>query len=74
MTDACPIKVAGQKQRVAIAGALVSQPKLLLLDELTTFIDEADQERVVQSVRNVVASDRDVTALWVTHRSVLKKE
>lgn len=33
----------GQKQRVAIAGALVEECKVLLLDELTTFLDESDQ-------------------------------
>lgn len=33
----------GQKQRVAIAGALAEACKVLLLDELTTFLDETDQ-------------------------------
>lgn len=33
----------GQKQRVAIAGALAESCKVLLLDELTTFLDEYDQ-------------------------------
>ena len=33
----------GQKQRVAIAGALAEACKVLLLDELTTFLDENDQ-------------------------------
>lgn len=33
----------GQKQRVAIAGALAEACKVLLLDELTTFLDESDQ-------------------------------
>uniref|UniRef100_A0A2N9FUB4 Integrase catalytic domain-containing protein n=1 Tax=Fagus sylvatica TaxID=28930 RepID=A0A2N9FUB4_FAGSY len=33
----------GQKQRVAIAGALADACKVLLLDELTTFLDESDQ-------------------------------
>jgi len=59
----------GQKQRVAIAGALVEQPELLLLDELTTFLDEADQLGVIQAVRNAVdSSDGAVTAILVTHR------
>nr|POE96211.1 abc transporter i family member 10, chloroplastic [Quercus suber] len=34
----------GQKQRVAIAGALAEACKVLLLDELTTFLDENDQD------------------------------
>lgn len=56
----------GQKQRVAIAGALAECSRVLLLDELTTFLDEADQMGVLEAVRNVVGGS--VTALWVTHR------
>lgn len=37
----------GQKQRVAIAGALAEACKVLLLDELTTFLDEHDQVWVI---------------------------
>lgn len=58
----------GQKQRVAIAGALAEACKVLLLDELTTFLDESDQLGVIKAVRNSLDSSRDVTALWVTHR------
>lgn len=56
----------GQKQRVAIAGALAESSRVLLLDELTTFLDESDQMGVLEAVRNVVGGS--VTALWVTHR------
>lgn len=58
----------GQKQRVAIAGALAEACKVLLLDELTTFLDETDQVGVIKAVRNSLDSSGDVTALWVTHR------
>lgn len=58
----------GQKQRVAIAGALAEACKVLLLDELTTFLDENDQIGVIKAVKNSLASSRGVTALWVTHR------
>ncbi|KAH7434418.1 hypothetical protein KP509_06G016600 [Ceratopteris richardii] len=58
----------GQKQRVAIAGALAECSKVLLLDELTTFLDESDQMGVVEAVRRVVSGSDGVTALWVTHR------
>jgi len=58
----------GQKQRVAIASALIDNPKVLLLDELTTYLDEMDQRTVLEAVAAVVNSPRAVTALWVTHR------
>ncbi|KAM0897521.1 hypothetical protein ACQ4PT_022518 [Festuca glaucescens] len=58
----------GQKQRVAIAGALAEASKVLLLDELTTFLDEYDQMGVVKAVRNSVTAGGEVAALWVTHR------
>ncbi|KAL3499992.1 hypothetical protein ACH5RR_039085 [Cinchona calisaya] len=58
----------GQKQRVAIAGALAEACKVLLLDELTTFLDEADQVGVIKAVKNTLASSEEITALWVTHR------
>ncbi|KAJ4967193.1 hypothetical protein NE237_019042 [Protea cynaroides] len=58
----------GQKQRVAIAGALAEACKVLLLDELTTFLDENDQVGVIKAVKSSLGGSGDVTALWVTHR------
>jgi ABC-type molybdate transport system ATPase subunit len=53
---------------VAPAGALAEDPKLLLLDELTTFLDVEDQFGVLEAVKSVTHQRRDVTAVWVTHR------
>lgn len=36
----------GQKQRVAIARAVIRQPKILLLDEATSALDEESQKKV----------------------------
>jgi Fe-S cluster assembly ATPase SufC len=52
-------------------GALAEDPKLLLLDELTTFLDVEDQFGVLQAVKAITHQRRDVTAVWVTHRCVL---
>ncbi|MBO0836972.1 MAG: ABC transporter ATP-binding protein [Actinobacteria bacterium] len=55
----------GQKQRVSIALALVGNPKIAILDELTTGLDpEARRETwaVIERMR-----DRGVTVILVTH-------
>ena len=51
--------------RVAIAGALAQRPAVLLLDELTTFLDGEDQGAVLATVRRLASPAAGVTALWV---------
>jgi ABC-2 type transport system ATP-binding protein len=55
----------GQKQRLSIALALIGQPKIAILDELSTGLDpQARREawHLIESVR-----DRGVTVILVTH-------
>jgi polar amino acid transport system ATP-binding protein len=55
----------GQQQRVAIARALAMNPKLVLLDEITSALDPELVQEVLQTVKNL-ASD-GATLLIVTH-------
>ncbi|XP_018651783.1 putative multidrug resistance protein 1, 2, 3 (p glycoprotein 1, 2, 3) [Schistosoma mansoni] len=55
----------GQRQRIAIARALVRKPKLLLLDEITSAMDP-ENERYIQNLLTELS--QDCTYLLVTHR------
>ncbi|MDA8299991.1 MAG: ABC transporter ATP-binding protein [Actinomycetota bacterium] len=56
----------GQQQKVAVARAFLSAPRLLLLDEPTTGLDPRSK-REVQSFVSEARRDRGVTILLTTH-------
>jgi ABC-2 type transport system ATP-binding protein len=55
----------GQKQRVSVALALVGNPKLAILDELTTGLDPEARREIWSLIENM--RDRGVTVILVTH-------
>lgn len=57
----------GQKQRIAIARALIKKPAILLLDEATSALDAAS-ERVVQQSIDALAQSKAQTTIIIAHR------
>ncbi|WP_018236201.1 ectoine/hydroxyectoine ABC transporter ATP-binding protein EhuA [Ensifer sp. BR816] len=72
--DEYPSRLSGgQKQRVAIARALALQPKIMLLDEITSALDP----ELVEEVLNVITdlrNETDMTMLLVTHEMGFAKD
>jgi putative ABC transport system ATP-binding protein len=56
----------GQKQRVALGRTLAMQPNILLLDEVTSALDENSKQEVEQTLLHLNQT-RQTTLLWVTH-------
>lgn len=55
----------GQRQRVAIIRALMMEPKILLLDEVTSALDPVLTFEVLQTIRSL--RDQGLTMILVTH-------
>ena len=67
MEDRRPAQLAGgQQQRVAVARAIVSQPKLVLADEPTANLDSRSMEKLMQHFRDLNRMHK-VTFMIATH-------
>ncbi len=61
---------AGERQRIALARALLANPKVLILDEPTSALDEANERAIAETLVRV-AEGR--TAILITHRATLAR-
>lgn len=56
----------GQRQRVGIATALVTSPRLIIADELTTALDSITQRQIVDLLTSLV-DESGASMLFITH-------
>ncbi|MDZ4168582.1 MAG: ABC transporter ATP-binding protein [Coriobacteriia bacterium] len=67
LADRVPHNLSGgEKRKVALAGALVMEPELLVLDEPFEGLDPKAREELVALIRRM-AAEQDVTVVMTTH-------
>ena len=62
--NACKIS-EGQKQKIAIARALIKKPKILILDEAMSSMDSISEARILSNIREYF---KGATLITVSHR------
>lgn len=68
LKDKAPFELSGgQQQRVAIASVLAMQPKIIVLDEPTSFLDPLSAKSILEVVRQL-NMDLKITVILVEHR------
>jgi zinc transport system ATP-binding protein len=56
----------GQQQRVLIAKSLVNDPKLLILDEPTTSVDQETQNKLYALIKKL-NKEKKISIIWTSH-------
>ena len=60
----------GQCQRCAIARVILAQPECLICDEITSSLDDTNQEKVIQVLQKV-KEETNMTILFISHNQSL---
>ncbi|ODV94112.1 hypothetical protein PACTADRAFT_86333 [Pachysolen tannophilus NRRL Y-2460] len=63
----------GQAQRLAIARALLRNPKILILDECTSALDAHSTTKIAELIRDNLSFNKNITTLIITHSEFLMK-
>jgi ATP-binding cassette subfamily B protein len=61
---------AGERQRLALARAILADPKVLVLDEPTSALDEENERAIAETLSTALAGR---TAIVITHRASLTR-
>lgn len=66
--DVSPFEISGgQQRRVAVAGIISMNPKVLVLDELTAGLDPKGREEIFNEIINIYNNDPELTIVLVSH-------
>lgn len=60
----------GEKQRISLARALIRKPKLLLLDEASSALDEESKDKLLDVLHTL---KKDIAIVFVTHQKIKQK-
>ena len=55
----------GEKQRIAIARAVLKKPKIIIFDEATSSLDSKSENKILNSMKKI---SKDITSLVIAHR------
>lgn len=66
--DVSPFEISGgQQRRVAVAGIISMNPKVLVLDELTAGLDPHGREEIFSEIIDIYNKDPELTIVLVSH-------
>lgn len=64
--DIARVLSGGNRRKVELARALITRPKLLLMDEATVGIDPASRVQIIADVQDL-CKEENMAVLWATH-------
>ncbi len=58
----------GEKQRLAIARALLRKPDVIIFDEATSSLDSITEKAITETIKNIVATRPNLITILIAHR------